>query len=264
MILNALLIAGLASRAMAQDADTRPSAEMRRELDSAEVANLEAAAAGAAGDAAKTVRLIRALLIAGQADLESARVDIEGLLRDPEELRRQSAAQDDPAEAMRARHDELSLSAQLLAAKTQNFLAKAVAVPLPVVDEDSAKLLGLRSSYNAADRASDLKRAQADTQTAAKRLGAMEPWPAAAQALDALMTCKAELSDAARHVRVAADSIGGRGRHDTLGPAREALAAREKALRADVSELEREGAILRDDLILEKAGREMSSRPPKP
>ena len=263
MILQPLLLAALAGAALTQDTDTRPSAEMRQEIDRAEAANLDVATAGAAAEAAKTFRLIRALLASGQADLENARVEIEALLRDPEELKRQLAGREDPVESVRGRQDELSFAGQLLAAKIQRFLQKASSVPLPVTEEDGSRLIGLRSSYNAANRTSDFKRAQADAQAAAKRLGVLEPWPAAAQALDALTTCEAELRDAARQVRGATASLNGRGRRDTLGPTREALAAREKALESDVNELEREGLILRDDLILEKAGRELSGRSPK-
>jgi hypothetical protein len=264
-----LLLASLfAAPSFGADPSEMPAdVEIRREMEKAESENLENAAAAAEGEAAKAFRFIRGLLAASVVDLEAARVEVEGLLRDPEQLRRQLGdASGDPVEAVSTTHESLLLAGQMLVAKSQDFMVKASSVPLTAALEDQAKLLSLRASYSAKNRSSDLTRALVDSAAAKKRLGVLEPWGSANEALTALGGCIAEVRDASAQaagtVRLLAPD-GRMGRGDLFAPARETLLARSKVLAADAKDLERETELLRSNLLLQKADRQITGQPSK-
>ncbi|MBI4348546.1 MAG: hypothetical protein HY553_17025 [Elusimicrobia bacterium] len=261
--MTALFLAALlAAPAIADDPDLTNDVELRRELEKAETTNLENAAAASHVETAKGVRLIRALLAAGLTDVDAARTELEGLLRDPEVLRRQLGDEDgDPVHAMEAHHEALLFSGQLLSAKSQDFEVKAASVPIAVAEEDRVNLLALRSGYSPQNRAGDLKRAQHDAAAAGKRLGVHAPWPAAADALTALAGSIAELKGALAQAEAAAKALAAAKRpQDVLGPARETLEARSRAIDADARDLQREADLLRATLILQMADRQITGR----
>lgn len=258
------LAALLAAGAGAEEPELSNDVELRRELEKAETTNLENAAAGAEGETHKGLRLIRALLIASSADLDSARAELESLLRDPQELRRQLGSEEgDPVESVESHHEALLMSGQLLVAKSQDFVVKAASVPIPTPEEDPVKLIALRSAYKAADRGADLRRAAADAAAAGKRLGVGDPWPTGLEALGALGSCLAELKEAAGQADAAAKTLsGGRSRKggEALGAARETLQERVRALEKDARDLQQERDILRANLILQMADRQITGR----
>lgn len=242
--------------------------EIRREMERAESENLENAAAGAEAESAKGFKLVRGLLAAGAADLEAARVELEGLLRDPEELRRQLGGADgpeDPVETVAGSHEALLLAGQMIAAKTRDFLVKASSVPFTVSEEDSARLIAQRDSYSAKNRAADLRRARGDAEAAARRLGVSGTWGTAADALAALEGCVAEVKDAAAQTAAALRALtletpGRAPRRDVLAGARDNVLAHTKRLEADARDLEQETDLLRSNLVLQKANRHITGQ----
>lgn len=258
LILGALLL--LAFPAAAEESELQTDIEIRREMEKAESENLENAAASSEAEAAKGLRYIRALIAASEAGVEAARVELEAVLRDPEELRRNLAADDgDPVERVDAQHEALLMAGQLLTAKADRFLVKASSVPLSVPEEERAKLIAFRSSYNSRNRDSDLRRALSDAAAAKKRLGVQDLWTNANEAVAALESCVAEVKGAAAQAHQAAVLLDGRGRRAELfAGARETLVARGKSLQADAQDLEREIEILKANLLLRKADRQIT------
>ncbi|MBI4425324.1 MAG: hypothetical protein HY554_16465 [Elusimicrobia bacterium] len=244
----------------AEEAELSADPEMRREMEKAETSNLENAAAAAAAESDQTLRLLRALMAASEAGVEAARVELEALLRDPGELRRRLGSAG--ADAVESRHEALLLSTQMLAAKGREFLVAASSVPFSVPDEEPARLLALRASYNAKNRSSDLRRAQADAARAQKRLGVGEPWPAALEALKRLDGYVAEVKDALAQAKASAGELAPPSEEgaDPFSGAREALLARAQALEQDFGDLQRESDLLRSNLVLQKADRQITGR----
>lgn len=257
LLLAVLLVAFPAA---AEEAELLNDIEIRREMEKAESGNLENAAASSEAEASKGVRYIRALIAASEAGLEAARVELEAVLRDPEELRRNLAGEEgDLVERVDAQHEALLMAGQLLTAKVDKFLIKASSVPLSVPEEDRAKLIAFRSSYNPRNRESDLRRARADAAAAKKRLGVQDLWANATEAVTALESCVAEVKGAAEQAQQAAAVLDGRGRRAELfAGVRETLVARGKSLQADAKDLEREIEILKANLLLQKADRQIT------
>jgi hypothetical protein len=155
------------------------------------------------------------------------------------------------------------MSAQLLAAKHQDFLVKASSAALPVPDEDPARLINLREAYNAKNRASDLKRAEREAAKAAERLGADAPAPSAAPAVASLDGYVAELAEAQSRLQAAAKVLAaGDGRRAALlQPLVETVERKTLVLQRDREDLVREASLLRAQLVLRKADRLITGRP---
>lgn len=262
-----LLLATLlfAAPARAEESELMKDVDMRREMEKVESANLENAAAAAGSEAAKGLKFIRALVASGQAGLEGARVDLEALLRDPEELRRQLRGEDgDPVDTVDLHHEALAMAGQLLATKSEQFLVKIASVPLGVPEEDRAKLLNLRTGYSSRNRESDLRRAASDAQAARKRLGVVELTPKMVDAVSSIESCLAEIANSAAQARQAVATLEANPRRaDAFSGPRESLLARAKGLEDDAKDLGREIELFKSYLLLLKADRQISGVPSK-
>ncbi len=258
-VLLSLCFVGVISGVQAADKDADDSLsdpEMRRAVAEAEESNLENAAESSAPDADKTLRWIRSLILSAEASTESGRVELENLLRDPQQLRRfLPSSGSDPVERLSEQQDTLLLSLQMAAAKRDDFLVKVSSMPMALPQEDAVRLLSVRNNYNRENRSADLRRARLDVEQARRRLGVGAPPKRSLSSLEALEALQSEFKEGLAELKrtlVSLSAGDAKASRPLLG-VRETLGAHIKSLERDIADLGREIELFRSFLILQNA-----------